>query len=140
MGVEILSSTRCGSGDFIRTPPHAEQCGVDPAGSEIRTKDFSCRVDLEFLKISAEVDFPAVRPENAIGGLPFLSQMWQQPETHGLISIARLDMEAQAGIGESTELPERSDDDGAVTTGGFLRPMVGGHFRQDPAGERFLDF
>ena len=56
------------------------------------------------------------------------------------MGVRRRDEQPQPGVGKAAELPQGGHDDGAIAARGFLRAVVGGHFRQDEAGQGFLDF
>ena len=113
---------------------------MDPAGAEVGAEDFTGRVVGEWVVMPAEVDFPACGFENRTIGLPAFGQAGEQPEANGLMGIVGLDGEPQPGIREAAELAEGGHDDGPIPPGGFVRTVIGGHFRQDKAGEGFLDF
>lgn len=140
MGFEIFTTVGRGTDDLAGRAAHPEQRGVDPASAEIRAEDFASGLDREIIRISAEIDFPAIGSEDSILGLPFCSETWQQPETDGFVAVLRLHLEAQPCIRESAELAESGDDDGAVAACGFLRSVVGDHFWENFTCHRFLDF
>ena len=113
---------------------------MDPAGTEVGAKDFAGRLDREHLGVSAEVDFPTVAAENRVVCLPFLRETGEQPEADGFVGIVRRDGQSEPRIRQPAELAEGGHDDGPIAARGFFRTMIGGHFRQDEAGQGFLDF
>ena len=140
VGMEIFPAPGGGADDAVAAAAEAEQRGVDPAGTEIGTEDFTEGLDREMIGVSAEVDFPALAAENGVSRLPAVGQAGEQPEADRLVGVGGLDGKPEPGIREAAELAQGGDDDGPVTAGGFLRAVVNGHFRQDEAGEGFLDF
>ncbi len=140
MSAEIFAAATCRADYLIGGPPQSQQRGVDPAGTEMRTKDFSGCLDKEMIGISAEVDFPTLAVENGVFRPPFFREAGEHPETDGLMGITGFDGEPQAGIRETPELAQSRDDDGPVAACSLMRSMISGHFRQHQAGQWLLDF
>ena len=51
-----------------------------------------------------------------------------------------VDVQPQPRVGQAAELAQGGHDDGPIAAGGFFRTVIGRHFRQDEAGQGFLDF
>ena len=103
-------------------------------------EDFARRLDWEWFGVSAEVDLPARAAENGILRVPVFRQAGEQPEADRLMGIVRLDGKPEPRIRQTAKLAESGHDDRAVAARGLVRTMIGGHFRQDEAGQGFLDF
>ncbi len=140
MGREILAATCGRPDDAVSRAADPEQCGMDPAGTEVRAEDFAGGPDWKFIGFPAEIDFPALAAENGIFHLPAVGQPRKQPEAHRLIGVAGLYGQAEPRVGKPAELPKGGYHDGAVTAGGFLGAVFGRHFRHNEAGQGFADF